>query len=113
VADDYADPDKGTGAVKMTPAHDFNDWAVGERHGLRAVNVMDTRAAIWLEGQCRFSGRLRPRRRECMALHGLDRYEARQRIVKLAEDGAGSIMSTPTAMWCPTVIVRKSQSSPI
>ena len=35
VADDYADPDKGTGAVKMTPAHDFNDFEVGRRHNLR------------------------------------------------------------------------------
>jgi valyl-tRNA synthetase len=49
VADSYADPDKGTGAVKMTPAHDFNDWAVGERTGLRAINVMTPRAAMWLK----------------------------------------------------------------
>jgi valyl-tRNA synthetase len=49
VADSYADPTKGTGAVKMTPAHDFNDWAVGERSGLRAINVMTTRAAMFLK----------------------------------------------------------------
>jgi valyl-tRNA synthetase len=49
VADSYADPAKGTGAVKMTPAHDFNDWAVGQRQGLRAVNVMTPRAAMWLK----------------------------------------------------------------
>ena len=36
VADPYADPAKGTGAVKITPAHDFNDWDVGQRHGLAA-----------------------------------------------------------------------------
>ncbi|MGQ3113198.1 MAG: valine--tRNA ligase, partial [Brevundimonas sp.] len=41
VADDYADPTKGSGAVKITPAHDFNDFQVGKRAGLRAINVMD------------------------------------------------------------------------
>ena len=48
VADAYADPEKGTGAVKITPAHDFNDWEVGQRCGLAAINVMDTRARMAL-----------------------------------------------------------------
>jgi valyl-tRNA synthetase len=39
IADDYADPEKGTGAVKITPAHDFNDFRVGQRHGLEAINI--------------------------------------------------------------------------
>ncbi len=63
VADEYADPEKGTGAVKITPAHDFNDWEVGKRAGLRVVNVMDTRACICAEGQCRVLGGRRGRRR--------------------------------------------------
>ncbi len=41
VADDYADPTKGSGAVKITPAHDFNDFAVGKRQGLPAISIMD------------------------------------------------------------------------
>ena len=41
VADDYADPTKGSGAVKITPAHDFNDFEVGKRHGLEAINILD------------------------------------------------------------------------
>ncbi len=41
VADDYADPEKGSGAVKITPAHDFNDFQVGKRHGLLMINVLD------------------------------------------------------------------------
>ena len=86
VADDYADPEKGTGAVKMTPAHDFNDWAVGERHDLRAINVMDTRAHIALEDNADFLTGCDPTP-ECMALHGMDRFDARARTVKLAEDG--------------------------
>ncbi len=41
IADDYADKEFGSGAVKMTPAHDFNDFAVGKRHGLEFINVLD------------------------------------------------------------------------
>ena len=46
VADDYADPEKGTGAVKMTPAHDFNDFEVGKRHNLKMVNIFDADAQL-------------------------------------------------------------------
>jgi valyl-tRNA synthetase len=46
VADSYADPDKGTGAVKITPAHDFNDFAVGQRHGLPMPSVLDRQARV-------------------------------------------------------------------
>jgi len=46
VADDYADPTKGSGAVKITPAHDFNDFGVGKRAGLQALNVLDAFARI-------------------------------------------------------------------
>ncbi len=46
VADDYADPGKGSGAVKITPAHDFNDFMVGKRHGLAQINILDEQARI-------------------------------------------------------------------
>ncbi len=46
VADDYADPDKGTGAVKITPAHDFNDFGVGKRHKLPMINLFDQDAKL-------------------------------------------------------------------
>ena len=48
VADEYSDPEKGTGAVKITPAHDFNDFEVGKRHGLRLINVLDQEAHVTL-----------------------------------------------------------------
>ncbi len=48
VADAYSDPEKGTGAVKITPAHDFNDFEVGRRHRLRAINVMTPEAKLTL-----------------------------------------------------------------
>ncbi|MGC9198369.1 MAG: valine--tRNA ligase [Acidobacteriaceae bacterium] len=66
VADDWAQPEFGTGAVKVTPAHDPNDFAIGERHELPSPNIMDKQARIDLEGS---------------AYHGLDRFEARRRIV--------------------------------
>ncbi len=46
VADDYADPEMGSGAVKITPAHDFNDFAVGQRHGLEMINIFDADARL-------------------------------------------------------------------
>jgi valyl-tRNA synthetase len=49
IADDYADPDKGSGAVKITPAHDFNDFAVGRRHDLPMPSVLDRLAQVTLE----------------------------------------------------------------
>lgn len=85
VADEYADPTKGTGAVKITPAHDFNDWGVGQRQGLRVINIMDTKAAITLERNTDFLIHAAPTP-ECMALHGLDRYVARKELLRLAEE---------------------------
>ena len=50
VADEYSDPEKGTGAVKITPAHDFNDFEVGKRHKLPLVNVLTVEAKMTLKG---------------------------------------------------------------
>ena len=83
VADSYADPTKGTGAVKMTPAHDFNDWEVGVRQKLPAVNVMSPKATMHLKGNDAFLEGCEPTE-DAMLLDGLDRYEARERIVQLA-----------------------------
>src|SRR4029450_6753479 len=46
VADTYSDPEKGSGAVKITPAHDFNDFEVGRRHKLPVINIFDARANV-------------------------------------------------------------------
>ena len=48
VGDEYADPEKGTGAVKITPAHDFNDFDVGKRHGLPLINILDQEGKLVL-----------------------------------------------------------------
>jgi valyl-tRNA synthetase len=67
VADEYSDPEKGTGAVKITPAHDFNDFEVGRRHALPMISVMDENARICDPAPERF--------------RGLDRFKARDAVV--------------------------------
>ncbi|MFO1141817.1 MAG: valine--tRNA ligase [Amaricoccus sp.] len=85
VADAYADPTKGTGAVKITPAHDFNDWEVGRRCGLAAISVMDNRAQIALKDNLPFWEGIDPDD-ELADIEGLDRYAARDLILTLAEE---------------------------
>jgi valyl-tRNA synthetase len=83
IADEYADPEKGTGAVKITPAHDFNDFEVGRRHGLPLVNVLDTEARLDLKDNAAFLDGVPPSAglEETLALHGVDRFAARKAIV--------------------------------
>ena len=66
VADEWANPEFGTGAVKVTPAHDPNDFAIGQRHKLPSLTILDETAHVLLPGS---------------AYHGLDRYVAREKIV--------------------------------
>ncbi|MFV0359047.1 valine--tRNA ligase [Tropicimonas sp.] len=88
VADAYADPAKGTGAVKITPAHDFNDWEVGSRNNLPAINVLTPRAAMFLRDNPDFAAGGDPDMlaRTIERYDGLDRYEARDGIVTEAHD---------------------------
>ncbi len=82
VADDYADPEQGSGAVKITPAHDFNDFNVGKRHGLPMINVMDRDARILATAEVVPGGDgSEPDSALPAAYAGLDRYEARKRII--------------------------------
>jgi valyl-tRNA synthetase len=90
VADEYSDPEKGTGAVKITPAHDFNDFEVGKRHHLRLVNVLNADATINIKDNDDFlEGVEKTSQREAVwdRLHGLDRFEARRLVVELMEEG--------------------------
>jgi valyl-tRNA synthetase len=87
IGDTYADPEKGTGAVKITPAHDFNDFEVGRRHNLPLVNIFDKEAALDLKGNTDFFSGV-PSSAELEAtisLHGLDRFMARKKIVERLE----------------------------
>ncbi|WP_245421783.1 valine--tRNA ligase, partial [Rhodoplanes serenus] len=87
VADTYSDPEKGTGAVKITPAHDFNDFEVGRRHHLALINVLDTEGRLDLAENAEFlkGVPMSPALTETIALHGLDRFEARRKIVERLE----------------------------
>ena len=89
VADEYADPEAGSGAVKITPAHDFNDFEVGRRHGLPLVNVLDTEANIRLRGNEDFLAGVPPSARLAQTieeLDGLDRLTARASVVAMMEE---------------------------
>ena len=81
VGDDYADMTKGTGAVKITPAHDFNDFEVGKRHNLPIINIFTPQAKI-------DTSKLTDANDFVKSLDGMDRFDARKVIVeKLSELG--------------------------
>ncbi|MDD2365082.1 MAG: valine--tRNA ligase [Desulfuromonadaceae bacterium] len=95
VADDYVDREFGTGVVKITPAHDFNDFEVGLRHGLDKINVLDESGIINSAGK---------------QYEGMDRFEARKRILADLE-AAGNMdkvddhpMSVGGCYRCKTVV---------
>ena len=89
VADEYSDPEKGSGAVKITPAHDFNDFEVGKRHDLPQINVLDIEGRIALtENEAYWRGLPENSSPRAASLHGVDRFAARKQIVAwLEEDG--------------------------
>jgi len=90
VADEYSDPEKGSGAVKITPAHDFNDFEVGKRHNLPQINILTVEANINIVDNDEFlEGVERTEMREGVwaQLHGLDRFAARKLIVQIMEEG--------------------------
>ena len=87
VGDDYADPEKGSGAVKITPAHDFNDFEVGKRHGLPQINVFDREGCLALnENEDYLRGLPEGALMLAEELHGVDRFAARKTIVARLED---------------------------
>jgi valyl-tRNA synthetase len=87
IADEYSDPEKGTGAVKITPAHDFNDFEVGRRHDLPLVDVLDAEAHLKLAGNEAFLRDVPPSAEleQTLAYHGLDRFVVRKDIVRRLE----------------------------
>ena len=101
VADEYVELGFGTGAVKMTPAHDPNDFEVGLRHNLETIRVLDDNGKVNANGG---------------KYEGMDRYECRQAIVKDLEEQE-AIWSRPSrtaTMWAPATAVTTtwSPSSP-
>jgi len=103
VADEYSDPEKGTGAVKITPAHDFNDFEVGKRHGLPLINIFGTEAQLALSGNEAFLEGLQQtdELKAVLALDGLDRFEARKRIVAMLEEREILVQIEPNTHMVP------------
>ena len=90
IGDDYADPEKGTGAVKITPAHDFNDFEVGKRHAdklVAPINIFDAFAKL--------NENVDPKYR------GLDRFEARKRVVADLDAEAKVLKIEPSVQQVP------------
>ena len=100
VADEYVDMDFGTGCVKMTPAHDPNDFEVGLRHNLETIRVLDDNGKVVNANGGKYDG--------------MDRYEARKAVVAdlealgLPGEGGGPLRTTwapataATTMWSPS-----------
>ena len=87
IADEYSDPEKGTGAVKITPGHDFNDFEVGKRNGLDILNILDERAHIKGDVPEKYVG--------------LERFEARKAVIRDLEEGGFLVKVEQTVHTVP------------
>src|SRR5512138_909059 len=88
VGDEYSDPEKGSGAVKITPAHDFNDFEVGRRHNLPQINIFSVEAKLQLKDNADFVAGV-PKSADLdatLAMNGTDRFAARKAIVARLEE---------------------------
>jgi valyl-tRNA synthetase len=87
IADEYSDPEKGSGAVKTTPAHDFNDFEVGRRHHLPQISILDQEGRLALLGNEDYlHGLPEGALQFAEEMHGLDRFVARKQILARLED---------------------------
>lgn len=87
IADEYSDPEKGTGAVKITPAHDFNDFEVGKRNSLDIVNILDGQGYVKGDVPDKYLG--------------LERFEARKAVVRDLEEGGFLVKVEKTVHTVP------------
>ena len=88
IADEYSDPEKGSGAVKITPAHDFNDFEVGKRHGLSMINVLSPDGKLLLDPNPEFTQNVEPSpelKATILEFNGVFRFAARKMIVHQLE----------------------------
>src|SRR5471030_2593575 len=88
IADEYSDPEKGSGAVKITPAHDFNDFEVGKRHGLAPISILSIEAKLALKDNVDFLAHVSESSDldETLTMNGIDRFAARKQIVARLEE---------------------------
>jgi valyl-tRNA synthetase len=102
VGDDYADPEKGTGAVKITPAHDFNDFEVGKRHnGVIAVNILDREGKIDLSIESDYNVYFDNVPVAIEPFNGMDRFDVRKLIVEKLQANNFCIKIEPHTQQVP------------
>ena len=108
IADEYSDPEKGSGAVKITPAHDFNDFEIGKRHNLPQINIFSVEAKLQLKDNADFVMGV-PKSNDLdatLAMHGTDRFAARKAILARLEEKSSSRRPSRSHTSSRTVIAR-------
>ena len=102
IADEYVEKDFGTGCVKITPAHDFNDYEVGKRHDTRLINVFDLEAKVLAEAEVfNFKGDAQVGFALPAAYAGLDRFAARKQMVADLEAQGLLVAVKPHTLMTP------------
>lgn len=102
IADEYVEKDFGTGCVKITPAHDFNDYEVGKRHDTRLVNVFDLEAKVLANAEVfNFKGEVQPGFALPEKYAGLDRFAARKQMVADLQEQGFLVEIKPHTLMTP------------
>ncbi|HFB7250248.1 TPA: valine--tRNA ligase [Neisseria gonorrhoeae] len=102
IADEYVEKDFGTGCVKITPAHDFNDYEVGKRHDTRLINVFDLEAKVLANAEVfNFKGEAQPGFSLPEKYAGLDRFAARKQMVADLQEQGFLVEIKPHTLMTP------------
>ena len=102
IADEYVEKDFGTGCVKITPAHDFNDYEVGKRHDTRLINVFDLEAKVLVNAEVfNFKGEAQPGFALPEKYAGLDRFAARKQMVADLQEQGFLVEIKPHTLMTP------------
>ena len=102
IADEYVEKDFGTGCVKITPAHDFNDYEVGKRHDTRLINVFDLEAKVLANAEVfNFKGEAQPGFALPEKYAGLDRFAARKQMVDDLQEQGFLVEIKPHTLMTP------------
>ncbi|WP_295863288.1 valine--tRNA ligase [uncultured Neisseria sp.] len=102
IADEYVEKDFGTGCVKITPAHDFNDYEVGKRHDTRLINVFDLEAKVLANAEVfNFKGEAQPGFALPEKYAGLDRFAARKQMVTDLQEQGFLVEIKPHTLMTP------------
>ncbi|ENS9959097.1 valine--tRNA ligase [Neisseria gonorrhoeae] len=102
IADEYVEKDFGTGCVKITPAHDFNDYEVGKRHDTRLINVFDLEAKVLANAEVfNFKGEAQPGFSVPEKYAGLDRFAARKQMVADLQEQGFLVEIKPHTLMTP------------